>query len=71
MSNVKSIIVCVFLSVYIVACASNVEIGNNSYYGKLRLNQVIYDDGDFKDLSNKSGHSMKIDTPIGRYVLTK
>jgi hypothetical protein len=118
--NIKSIIVCIFLSIFIVACTSNTEVEASSYYGKWTLNKVIYDDGDFKDLSDKSGHfinigktevseimaeygvrtypytqegdvftvtsgtrdvtwtiiessqhSMKIDTPIGRYVLTR
>lgn len=120
MSNIKLIIVCIFLSIFIVACTSNAEVESNSYYGKWTLNQVVYDNGDFKDLSNKPGHfinigktevseflgeygvrtypyiqegdvlsvtygssvgtwtiiesseySMKIDTPIGRYVLAR
>lgn len=120
MLHIKSIIVSVLLSVFIVACTSNKELGSNAYYGKWTLTKVVYDDGDFKDLSNKSGHfisigktevseimaeygvrtypytqegdvlnvnygsgietwtivepsehSMKIDTPIGRYVLTR
>lgn len=120
MFNIKSIIVCVLLSFFIIACASNTEIEGASYYGKWRLIKVVYDDGDFKDLTNKSGHfinigktevseimaeygvrtypytqegnvftvtsgsrnvfwtiveksehSMEIDTPIGRYILTR
>lgn len=120
MFNIKSIVVCVLLSFLIIAYSSNTEIEGATYYGKWRLIKVVYDDGDFKDLSNKSGHfinigktevseimaeygvrtypytregnvlnvayasghdtwtivkssenSMEIDTPIGRYVLTR
>ena len=120
MLSIKSIIVSVLLSVFIVACTSNTEVGSNSYYGKWTLNKVIYESGRFKDLSNKPGYfinigktevseimaeygvrtypytqegnvltvtsgtrdvtwaiversqySMKIDTPIGRYILSR
>ncbi len=120
MLSIKSIIISVLLSVFIVACTSNKEVGSNAYYGKWTLTKVVYDDGDFKDLINKPGHfinigkaevseimaeygvrtypytqegdvlnvnygsgidiwtivestehSMEIDTPIGRYVLTR
>jgi len=42
------------------ACTSNAEIESNSYYGKWTLNKVVYDDGDFKDLSNQPGHFINI-----------
>jgi hypothetical protein len=120
LTNLKSIIVYVFLSFLLSACASKAEVESNSYYGKWTLNKVIYESGRFKDLSNKPGYfinigksevseimaehgvrtypytqegdvlnvttgthdvtwtivepseySMKIDTPIGRYVLTR
>lgn len=120
MLNIKSIIVGLVFSIFIVACTSNKEVESNSYYGKWTLIMVVYDDGDFKDLTNKSGHfinigktevseimaeygvrtypytqegnvftvtsgsrnvfwtiveksehSMEIDTPIGRYILTR
>jgi len=113
-------IVCIFSSILLMACASTLEVDVNNYYGKWRLIKVVYDDGDFKDLTNKSGHfinigktevseimaeygvrtypytqegnvftvtsgsrnvfwtiveksehSMEIDTPIGRYILTR
>ena len=60
MLSIKSIIVSVLLSVFIVACTSNKEVGSNAYYGKWTLTKVVYDDGDFKDLSNKSGHFISI-----------
>lgn len=120
MLNIKSIIVGLVFSIFIVACTSNKEVESNSYYGKWTLIKVVYDDGDFKDLSNETGHfinigktevseimaehgvrtypytqegdvlnvttgthdvtwtiveplehSMKIDTSIGRYILTR
>ncbi|MFT7110993.1 MAG: hypothetical protein ACI843_002670 [Psychrobacter glaciei] len=120
MLNIKSIIVGLVFSIFIVACTSNTEVESNGYYGRWTLAKVVYDDGDFKDLSNETGHfinigktevseimaengvrtypytqegdvlnvdygsgidtwtiveplehSMKIDTPIGRYVLTR
>lgn len=120
MLNIKSIIVSIFLSILLLACASKTEVEGNSYYGKWTLNKVIYESGRFKDLSNKPGyfinigksevseimaengvrtypytqegdvftvtsgtrdvtwtivesseHAMEIDTPIGRYVLTR
>ncbi len=60
MSNVKSIIVCIFLSVFIVACASNTEKENNSYYGKWTLNKVVHDDGDFRDFTKEPGNFIHI-----------
>jgi hypothetical protein len=118
--NIKLIIISILLSLCVIACVSNTGLESNRYHGKWTLNKVIYDDGDFKDLSDKSGHfinigktevseimaeygvrtypytqegdvftvttgtrdvtwtiiessehSMKIDTPIGRYVLTR
>jgi len=118
--NFKSIIVYIFLSILLSACASKAEVDGNSYYGKWTLNKVIYESGRFKDLSNKPGYfinigktevseimaeygvrtypytqegnvltvtsgtrdvtwaiversqySMKIDTPIGRYILSR
>lgn len=120
MLSIKSIIVGLLFSIFIVACTSNTEVESNGYYGKWTLNKVIYESGRFKDLSNKPGYfinigktevseimaehgvrtypytqegdvftvtsstrdvtwtivepseqSMKIDTPIGRYVLTR
>ena len=120
MLNIKLIIVYIFSSILLVACASNTEAGSNSYYGKWTLNKVVDEDGDFRDFTKKPGnfvhikksevseiiaghgvrsysytqrgnvltltsgthdfiwtimesseHSMEIDTPIGRYVLTR
>ena len=120
MRIIKSIIICIFISLSLTACVLGAEIEGASYYGKWRLIKVVYDDGDYKDLSNKPGHfitidktevseimaeygvrtypytqegnvltvtsgsrnvfwtiveksehSMEIDTPIGRYVLTR
>lgn len=120
MRIIQSIIICIFISLSLTACASKSEVDGNSYYGKWTLIKVVYDDGDFKDLSNTSGHfinigktevseimaeygvrtypytqegnvltvtsgphdftwtivessehSMEIDTPIGRYILTR
>ena len=120
MLNIKSTIVCIFFLIFIVACASNTEVENNSYYGKWTLNTVVDEDGDFRDFTKEPGnfihikksevseiiaghgvrsypytqdgdvftlisagvpitwtivesseHSMEIDTPIGRYVLTR
>ncbi|MFT6189016.1 MAG: hypothetical protein ACJARQ_000748 [Oleispira sp.] len=103
-----------------MACASNTEVGSNSYYGKWTLNKIIYKSGRSRDFTKEPGnfvhiketevseiivghgvrsypytqetnvltlisggepdiwrvvesteHSMKIDTSIGRYVLTR
>ena len=118
--SIKSNLVGLFLSVFVVACTSNTEVENNSYYGKWTLNKVVDEDGDFRDFTKEPGnfvhikkseiseiiaghgvrtypytqegdvfivttgthnviwtivesseHSMEIDTPIGRYVLTR
>jgi hypothetical protein len=118
--NIKSIIICIIASFLLVACASNTEVGSNSYYGKWTLNKIIYKSGRSRDFTKEPGnfvhiketevseiivghgvrsypytqeanvltlisggepdiwsvvesteHSMKIDTSIGRYILTR
>ena len=120
MFNIKSIIVGLFFSIFIIACTFNTGVESNSYYGKWTLNKVVDEDGDFRDFTKEPGnfvhikksevseiiaghgvrsypytqegdvltlisggvpiiwsvvesteHSMKIDTPIGRYILTR
>lgn len=120
MFNIKSIIVGLFFSIFIIACTFNTGVESNSYYGKWTLNKVVDEDGDFRDFTKEPGnfvhikksevseiiaghgvrsysytqrsnvltltsgthdfiwtivesseHSMEIDTPIGRYVLTR
>jgi hypothetical protein len=56
MYKIKSTIIYMITSVFVIACTFPTVEDNNSYYGKWRLNTVVYDDGDFKDLSNKAGH---------------
>ncbi|MFT7110991.1 MAG: hypothetical protein ACI843_002668 [Psychrobacter glaciei] len=118
--NIKSIIICIFASFLLVACASNTEVGSNSYYGKWTLNEIIYKSGrsrvftkeprnfvhiketeiseiivghgvrsypytqegdvlilisggepDIWSVVESTEHSMEIDTPIGRYILSR
>jgi hypothetical protein len=118
--NIKSIIICILTSFLLVACASNTEVGSNSYHGKWALTEIIYNSGRSRDFTKEPGnfvhiketeiseiivghgvrsypytqegdvltlisggepdvwsvvesteHSMKIDTPIGRYILTR
>lgn len=120
MRIIQSIIICIFISLSLTACASKSEVDGNSYYGKWTLNKVIDEDGDFRDFTKEAGnfvhikeaevseiiaghgvrsylysqqgnvfkltsgphnftwtivesseHSMEIDTPIGRYILTR
>lgn len=120
MLNIKSIIICIFASILLMACASSSEVDSNTYYGKWTLNKVVDEDGDFRDFTKEPGnfvhikksevseiiaghgvrsysyiqrgnvltltsgthdfiwtimesseHSMKIDTPIGRYILSR
>jgi len=107
-------------SFLLVACASNTEVGSNSYFGKWALNEIIYKSGRSRGFTKEPGNfvhiketeiseiivghgvrsypytqegdvltlisggdsliwgvvesterSMKIDTSIGRYILTR
>ena len=118
--NIKSIIICIFSSILLMACASSSEVDSNTYYGKWTLNEIIYKSGRSRDFTKEPGNfvhikeaeiseiivghgvrsypytqegdvltlmsggdsliwgvvesterSMKIDTSIGRYILTR
>ena len=54
------VIVSIICLIFISACTSNTEPKNNGHYGKWTLLKVVYEDGDFKDLSKETGHFIKI-----------
>jgi len=58
--NIKSIIVGLFFSIFIIACTFNTGVDSNTYYGKWTLNKVVDEDGDFRDFTKEPGNFINI-----------